>query len=130
MMLGGAFARHRKMYAQPHRSHLPSMSSFSFLRRPHQSAILIGPGAGPDLCGGADTEAYAAGMSDRTRAARVEDVHRIALAMPHVTVIGGTKDDPVYELRQAAHLADRRPPTPVPVPVPVPDDVSEDELAR
>ena len=48
--------------------------------------------------------------------------------MPHMTVTGGTKDDPVYELRQAAHLADRRPPTPVPVPVP--DDVSEDELAR
>jgi hypothetical protein len=46
--------------------------------------------------------------------------------MPHMTVTGGTKDDPVYELRQAAHLADRRPPTPVPVP----DDVSEDELAR
>jgi len=48
--------------------------------------------------------------------------------MPHMTVTGGTKVDPVYELRQAAHLADRRPPTPVPVPVP--DDVSEDELAR
>jgi hypothetical protein len=48
--------------------------------------------------------------------------------MPHMTVTGGTKDDPVYELRQAAHLADRRPPTPVPVPVP--NDVSEDELAR
>jgi hypothetical protein len=66
------------------------------LRRPHQPAILIGHGAGPDLCGGADTQAYAAGMSDRTRAARVEDVHRLALAMPHVTVIGGTKDNPVY----------------------------------
>jgi hypothetical protein len=50
--------------------------------------------------------------------------------MPHMTVTGGTKVDPVYELRQAAHLADRRPSTPVPVPVPVPNDVSEDELAR
>jgi hypothetical protein len=48
--------------------------------------------------------------------------------MPHMTVTGGTKVDPVYELRQAAHLADRRPSTPVPVPVP--NDVSEDELAR
>jgi len=52
------------------------------------------------------------------------------VAMPHMTVTGGTKVDPVYELRQAAHLADRRPSTPVPVPVPVPNDVSEDELAR
>jgi hypothetical protein len=50
--------------------------------------------------------------------------------MPHMTVTGGTKDDPVYELRPAAHLADRRPPTPTPVPTPVPNDVSEDELAR
>jgi len=52
--------------------------------------------------------------------------------MPHMTVTRGTKVDPVYELRQAAHLADRRPstPVPVPVPVPVPNDVSEDELAR
>ena len=109
MMLGGAFARHRKVYAQPHRSHLPSMSSFSSLRRPHQSAILLGPGAGPDLCGGADTEAYAAGMSDRTRAARVEDVHRIALAMPQVTVIGGTKDNPVYQVGGKSFVFFRNP---------------------
>jgi hypothetical protein len=44
------------------------------------------------------TEAYAAGMLDRTRAARVEDVHRLAMEMPYVTVTGGTKDNPVYQV--------------------------------
>jgi hypothetical protein len=67
------------------------------------------PGAGPDVCGGADTEAYAAGMSDRTRAARIEDVHRIALAMPHVTVIGGTKDNPVYQVGGKSFVFFRNP---------------------
>jgi hypothetical protein len=37
-------------------------------------------------------------MSDRTRAARVEDVHRLAIEMPHVTVTGATKDNPVYQV--------------------------------
>src|SRR5215207_7159074 len=37
-------------------------------------------------------------MSDRTRAAHVEDVHRLAMAMPHVTVMGGTKENPVYQV--------------------------------
>jgi hypothetical protein len=37
-------------------------------------------------------------MPDRTRAARVEDVHRLALEMPHVTVTGGTKDNPAYQV--------------------------------
>jgi hypothetical protein len=54
-------------------------------------------GAGPDPRGGAEG-AYAAGMPDRTRAARVEDVHRLAMEMPHVTVTGGTKDNPVYQV--------------------------------
>jgi hypothetical protein len=103
------FARHRKGYAQPHRSHLPSMSSFSGLRRPHQSAILIGRSPGPDICGGADTDAYAAGMSDRTRAARVKDVHKIAMAMPHVTVTGGTKDNPVYQVGGKSFVFFRNP---------------------
>jgi hypothetical protein len=85
------------------------MSSFSCLRRPHQSAILIGRSAGPDVCGGADTEAYAAGMSDRTRAARVEDVHRIASAMPHVTVTGGTRDNPVYQVAGKSFVFFRNP---------------------
>jgi hypothetical protein len=84
------------------------MSSFACYRR-HQPAILIGHGAGPDLCDGADTEAYAAAMSDRTRAARVEDVHRLALAMPHVTVTGGTKDNPVYQVGGRSFVFFRNP---------------------
>jgi hypothetical protein len=43
-------------------------------------------------------EAYAAVMPDRTRAARVEDVHRLAMKMPQVTVTGGTKDNPIYQV--------------------------------
>ena len=48
-------------------------------------------------------------MSDRTRAARVEDIHRIALAMPHVTVTGGTKDNPVYQVGGKSFVFFRNP---------------------
>lgn len=34
----------------------------------------------------------------RGRAARVEDVHELALAMPHVTVVRGGNDNPVYQV--------------------------------
>lgn len=38
-------------------------------------------------------------MSDGgSRRARVEDVHELALAMPHVTVYPGTEDRPVYQV--------------------------------
>ncbi len=37
-------------------------------------------------------------MPDRRRKARVEDVHRLALAMPHVTVERGSADNPVYQV--------------------------------
>ena len=32
------------------------------------------------------------------RRARVEDVHELALGMPHVTVVGGSADNPVYQV--------------------------------
>jgi hypothetical protein len=32
------------------------------------------------------------------RPARVEDVHEIATAMPHVTVVGGSRENPVYQV--------------------------------
>ncbi|GII28405.1 MmcQ/YjbR family DNA-binding protein [Planotetraspora mira] len=35
---------------------------------------------------------------DGSRPARVEDVHELALAMPHVTVEYGTGDNPVYQV--------------------------------
>ena len=42
---------------------------------------------------------YAAAVADeRTRAARVEDVHELALAMPHVTVERGGGENPVYQV--------------------------------
>jgi hypothetical protein len=38
-------------------------------------------------------------MSDGgSRPARVEDVHELALAMPHVTIYPGTEDRPVYQV--------------------------------
>lgn len=38
-------------------------------------------------------------MSDGgSRRARVEDVHELALAMPHVTIYPGTEDRPVYQV--------------------------------
>ncbi|HZB50234.1 MAG TPA: MmcQ/YjbR family DNA-binding protein [Mycobacteriales bacterium] len=37
-------------------------------------------------------------MPERSRAARVEDVHELALAMPHVTVVRGGAGNPVYQV--------------------------------
>src|SRR5215203_5347512 len=48
-------------------------------------------------------------MSDRSRAACVEDVHRLAMAMPHVTVVGGTKDNPVYQVGGKSFVFFRNP---------------------
>ena len=44
-----------------------------------------------------------------TRAARVEDVHKLAMAMPHVTVIGGTKNNPVYQVGGKSFIFFRNP---------------------
>jgi len=48
-------------------------------------------------------------MPDRTRAACVNDVHRLAMAMPHVTVAGGTKDNPVYQVGGKSFVFFRNP---------------------
>jgi hypothetical protein len=48
-------------------------------------------------------------MLDRTRAARVEDVHRLAMEMPHVTVMCGTKDNPVYQVGGKSFVFFRNP---------------------
>ena len=37
-------------------------------------------------------------MSPRPRPARVEDVHELAASMPHVRVIHGSRDNPVYQV--------------------------------
>jgi hypothetical protein len=46
---------------------------------------------------------------DESRPARVEDVHEIALAMPHVTVEYGTGDNPVYQVGGKSFVFFRNP---------------------
>ena len=37
-------------------------------------------------------------MAPRSRRARIEDVHELALDMPHVTVVHGRSGNPVYQV--------------------------------
>ena len=37
-------------------------------------------------------------MAARSRPARIRDVHELALAMPHVTVVHGPHDNPIYQV--------------------------------
>jgi len=54
--------------------------------------------------------AYAGDVSDQgSRTARVEDVHELALAMPHVTVDHGTGDNPVYQVGGKSFIFFRNP---------------------
>jgi hypothetical protein len=46
---------------------------------------------------------------DRTRPARVEDVHELAQAMPHVTVWDGTSDNPIYQVGGKSFVFFRNP---------------------
>jgi hypothetical protein len=46
---------------------------------------------------------------DDSRPARVEDVHELALAMPHVTVVYGTRENPVYEVGGKSFIFFRTP---------------------
>ncbi|NEE04667.1 MmcQ/YjbR family DNA-binding protein [Phytoactinopolyspora halotolerans] len=46
---------------------------------------------------------------DADRPARVEDVHDLAMAMPHVTVDHGTGDNPVYQVGQKSFIFFRNP---------------------
>jgi hypothetical protein len=43
------------------------------------------------------------------RRARIEDVHSMALAMPHVTVVHGTGDNPVYQVGGKSFIFFRNP---------------------
>jgi hypothetical protein len=54
--------------------------------------------------------AYAEVMpDDQSRPARVEDVHELALAMPHVTVYPGTGDNPIYQVGGKSFIFFRNP---------------------
>jgi hypothetical protein len=46
---------------------------------------------------------------DGSRKARVEDVHELALAMPYVTVVHGTGDNPVYQVGGKSFIFFRNP---------------------
>jgi len=48
-------------------------------------------------------------VPDGRRKARVEDVHRLALAMPHVTVERGSADNPVYQVGGRSFVFFRNP---------------------
>jgi hypothetical protein len=48
-------------------------------------------------------------MSDRSRWARIEDVHELAAGMPHVTVEYGTGDNPVYQIGGKSFVFFRNP---------------------
>ncbi|WP_191837079.1 MmcQ/YjbR family DNA-binding protein [Catellatospora chokoriensis] len=48
-------------------------------------------------------------MSDDERPARVDDVHELAMAMPHVTVEHGTGENPVYQVGGKSFIFFRNP---------------------
>jgi hypothetical protein len=48
-------------------------------------------------------------MSERSRRARIEDLHELALHMPHVTVDYGTQDNPVYQVGGKSFIFFRNP---------------------
>jgi hypothetical protein len=43
------------------------------------------------------------------RPARIDDVHNLATAMPHVTVVEGTSDNPVYQVGRKSFIFFRNP---------------------
>jgi hypothetical protein len=48
-------------------------------------------------------------VTDEERAARVEDVHEVAESMPHVTVVWGSGDNPVYQVGGKSFVFFRNP---------------------
>src|SRR5262249_44956959 len=52
---------------------------------------------------------YAVAMATGRRQARVEDVHELALGMPHVTVVRGRSGNPVYQVGGKSFVFFRNP---------------------
>jgi hypothetical protein len=52
---------------------------------------------------------YSAGMAERLRRARVEDVHQLAMSMPHVTVWPGRPGNPIYQVGGKSFVFFRNP---------------------
>jgi hypothetical protein len=47
--------------------------------------------------------------SRRSRAARIEDVHALAMGMPHVTVVDGSMGNPIYQVGGRSFVFFRNP---------------------
>jgi hypothetical protein len=54
-------------------------------------------------------DVYGVCVASRSRKARVEDVHELALGMPHVTVEHGSGDNPVYQVGGKSFVFFRNP---------------------
>jgi hypothetical protein len=48
-------------------------------------------------------------MTARSRRARVEDVHQLAMSMPHVTIWRGSRDKPIYQVGGKSFVFFRNP---------------------
>jgi hypothetical protein len=48
-------------------------------------------------------------MAARSRRARLEDVHELAMGMPHVTVVYGSRGNPVYQVGSKSFVFFRNP---------------------
>ena len=48
-------------------------------------------------------------VRSKSRRARVEDIHELALAMPHVTVLAGSSENPVYQVGGKSFVFFRNP---------------------
>jgi hypothetical protein len=48
-------------------------------------------------------------MAAQSRRARVDDIHELAIGMPHVTVIPGPQDNPVYQVGGKSFVFFRNP---------------------
>lgn len=46
---------------------------------------------------------------DETRPARIEDVHELALGLPHVAVVHGTRENPIYHVGGKSFVFFRNP---------------------
>jgi hypothetical protein len=52
---------------------------------------------------------YCRPMSPRDRKARVQDIHDVAMSMPHVTLLRGTEGNPIYQVGGKSFIFFRTP---------------------
>jgi hypothetical protein len=85
--------------AQPGKRTVCGMLSWAALSRlwPHDRAHWFFSRAAPSDCRPEPTLSSAV-MAARSRRARIDDVHELALGMPHVTVWKGPQGNPIYQV--------------------------------